>query len=186
MILIGLGANLPSPSFGPPQKTLDAATASFGSFGISVTARSAFYQSAPVPASDQPWYVNRVVRVETGLAPKALLETLHEIERRFGRVRADANAPRVLDLDLIAYGERVTGADGWPVLPHPRMHERAFVLLPLAEIAPRWRHPASGAAVADLVAALPPGQVARPMAEPASPSLPGGQSSLPLNPLAHI
>ena len=98
--------------------------------------------------------------------PAALLALLHRTEAEFGRVRRWRNEARVLDLDLLAYGDLASdGADGGPVLPHPRMADRAFVLLPLAEIAPGWRHPATGQTVEALIAALPIGQAIRPMAE---------------------
>ena len=130
MILVALGANLPSPLHGGPRETLEAAMSALGEAGLTVAARSFWYETAPVPMSDQPWYVNGVASVTTDLAPDDVLSLLHEIEAAFGRVRAEVNAPRVLDLDLLAYGDIVS--TGWPVLPHPRLHERAFVLRPLA------------------------------------------------------
>jgi 2-amino-4-hydroxy-6-hydroxymethyldihydropteridine diphosphokinase len=162
MILIGLGANLPSADFGPPAKTLEAAIAAIAATGIKVAARSPFYESAPVPESEQPWFVNSVIRVETALKPGPLLKVLLGIERQFGRQRSVPNAPRTLDLDLLAHGAVVTGADACPILPHPRMHLRAFVLLPLAEIAPNWRHPGEQTPLRALIARLPVGQTARP------------------------
>jgi 2-amino-4-hydroxy-6-hydroxymethyldihydropteridine diphosphokinase len=161
MILIGLGGNLPSPKFGPPEKTLLAALERLSAGGITIVACSKFYRSAPVPASDQPWYVNAVARVETGLAPKPLLKAILALERDFGRTRTVANAARVLDIDLLAYGDIVTGPEAVPILPHPRLEQRAFVLCPLAEIAPDWRHPVSGCPVSALIAALPPCQTAQ-------------------------
>jgi 2-amino-4-hydroxy-6-hydroxymethyldihydropteridine diphosphokinase len=111
-----------------------------------------------VPASDQPRYVNGVVLVETGLAPADLLAHLHDIEAAFGRVRRGRNEARVLDLDLLAYGRRIAAAPARPTLPHPRLAERAFVLLPLSEVAPGWRDPVDGGPVAEMIAALVPGQ----------------------------
>ena len=163
MILIGLGANLPT-TLGGPQATLEAALAALEAEGVHVLARSRWYRSAPVPASDQPWFVNGVVAVETALEPAALLEVLHAIETRFGRVRRERNAARVLDLDLLAYDDRVSAEGESPILPHPRLHERAFVLRPLAEIAPDWRHPRLGRPVASLIADLPPDATAEPIA----------------------
>lgn len=170
MILIGLGANLPSPLWGRPPATLVAAIAALEAEGIAVTARSALYESAPVPASGQPWFVNAVIAVQTDLGPEALLETLLGLEARFGRERRAPGAARVLDLDLIAYDDMVTPADAHPALPHPRMHDRAFVLLPLKEIAPGWVHPRLGRTLEQLIDALPAGQELRPLARPEAPA----------------
>ena len=164
MIFVALGANLPSARFGPPRASCEAAVAALEAAGLRVIARSRWYRSAPVPPSDQPDYVNGVVAIETALAPAALLARLHEIERAFARERSIPNAARTLDLDLIAFHDRVSeGEEGGPILPHPRLAERAFVLLPLQELAPAWRHPRSGIPIADLVRALPPGQRAQPL-----------------------
>jgi 2-amino-4-hydroxy-6-hydroxymethyldihydropteridine diphosphokinase len=160
-IFIGLGANLPS-RFGPPEATLAAALARLEALGVRVAARSRWYETAPVPVSDQPWYVNGIARVETTLPPAELLAILHRIEGEFGRVRAERNAPRLVDLDLLAYDQRVIEEPDLPVLPHPRMHERAFVLLPLRELAPAWRHPRLSRSLDALIADLPREQVARP------------------------
>jgi len=165
LIFIGVGANLPSPEYGPPRTTCGAALRRLAESGLVIALRSRWYRSAPLPVSTQPWYVNGVVRVETALTPAALLDLLLATEMRFGRRRGKPNAARTLDLDLLAFDNLVTGPAARPVIPHPRMHERAFVLLPLAEIAPGWRHPVSGKTVADLIAALPPDQVAQQMAD---------------------
>jgi len=162
-ILIGLGANLPSPEHGPPVVTLEAALAALASRGLRIRARSRWWESAPVPVSDQPWYVNGVIEVETSLAPEALLALLHEVEAGFGRLRSVPNAPRILDLDLLAYGSLVREGPAPPLLPHPRMAERAFVLHPLAEIRPGWRHPASGLSLPQLIARLSSEQIVRPL-----------------------
>ena len=159
MILVALGANLPSPIHGGPRATLEAALLALDAAGLRVTARSAWYETAPVPVSDQPWYVNGVTLVTTALPPGGILELLHRIEAAFGRVRAEVNAPRVLDLDLLAYGAIVSAE--WPVLPHPRLHQRAFVLRPLADVAPDWRHPVTGADIDQMLAAIGPEQSTR-------------------------
>jgi 2-amino-4-hydroxy-6-hydroxymethyldihydropteridine diphosphokinase len=156
MILVALGSNLPLEG-AAPQQTLEAALAAMADEGIEVRARSRFYSTAPVPASDQPRYVNAVARVETSLDPEALMAALHRIEARFERRRGPPNASRTLDLDLIDHDGRVM--NGALILPHPRAHLRGFVLLPLAEVAPGWRHPASGQSVAELIASLPPQDV---------------------------
>jgi 2-amino-4-hydroxy-6-hydroxymethyldihydropteridine diphosphokinase len=162
-ILIGIGANLPG-RHGSPRDACEAALVRLTDAGVHVVRRSRWYESAPVPASDQPWYVNGVIVVETTLDPAGLLALLHRIEAEFGRERRERNEARVIDLDLLAYGTRVSDGPEAPLLPHPRLHERAFVLLPLAEVAPGWTHPRSGRRVGDLVAQLPAGQTARPSA----------------------
>jgi 2-amino-4-hydroxy-6-hydroxymethyldihydropteridine diphosphokinase len=164
VILVALGANLPSEA-GSPVETLAAAMRALDAAGLRVVARSRIYESPPWPPSDQPWYANAVVRLESRLEPEALLERLHAIERAFGRVRTVPNAPRALDLDLLDHDGKIRRA-GAPLLPHPRMRDRAFVLLPLAELAPDWRHPEDGAPLARLIADLPLGTVCRPLQEP--------------------
>ncbi len=164
MILIALGANLPTERFGEPRAACEAALAELEVRGIRVVRRSRWYRSRPVPPSAQPDYVNGVVAVETTLDPRALLAELHSIEAAFGRERREKNAARTLDLDLIAYHERVSGGGaGGPVLPHPRLAGRAFVLRPLSDVAPDWRHPASGRTLAELLAALDPEAPAVPL-----------------------
>jgi 2-amino-4-hydroxy-6-hydroxymethyldihydropteridine diphosphokinase len=126
---------------------------------VAIARRSSWYRSAPLPAGEQPWYVNGVVAVTTRLAPAELLALLHRIESQFGRARRERNAPRVLDLDLLDYDGMVIADGDRLQLPHPRLHQRAFVLLPLRDVAPGWRHPLLGRGVDDLVAELPPGQL---------------------------
>lgn len=154
MILLGLGANLASTRYGTPQVTLEAALRALEEAGVAVERQSPWYRSAPVPQDDQPWYVNGVVAVRTALGPEALLALLHRIERAFGRVRRERNEPRVLDLDLLDYDGLVRAGDAGPELPHPRLHQRGFVLLPLRDIAPHWRHPVTGQGLEALIAAL--------------------------------
>lgn len=159
-IYVGLGANLAHPKHGSPVLTLTAALADLGRRGVVVQRVSPWYRSAPVPASDQPWYVNAVAEVTTNLSPDRLLEELHGVESAFGRVRTVANAPRAIDLDLLDYrGQIAPAGPGRATLPHPRLAERAFVLRPLADLAPHWRHPVTGKTVQALIAALPADQV---------------------------
>lgn len=159
MIVVGLGANLPSPVHGGPRETLEAALAALDRAGLRVVARSAWYETAPVPVSDQSWYVNGVAIVTSPLPAAGVLGVLHRIEAAFGRVRTEVNAPRVLDLDLLAYGDAVS--TDWPLLPHPRLHERAFVLRPLADVAPDWHHPVLGLGIDEMLAGIGPGQTTR-------------------------
>lgn len=163
MILIAIGANLPGCA-GTPRDNCEAALVALGMSGVRVTKRSRWYRTPPWPPSDQPWYVNGVVAVETSLGPAELLAVMHRVEREFGRVRepSTANAPRPLDLDLIDYeGQILSGSP--PVLPHPRLESRAFVLRPLADVAPQWRHPVTGRSVTELLADLPSDAVAEPI-----------------------
>lgn len=160
-ILIALGANLPSARFGAPRATLESALAAIAARGVRILRRSSWWESEPVPTSDQPWYVNGVASVATTLDPVALLALLHGVEAEFGRIRGARNEARLLDLDLLAYGDRRREGPEPPLLPHPRLAERAFVLLPLAEVAPDWRHPVSREFVRQLIARLPEGQKIR-------------------------
>jgi len=144
---IGLGANI-----GDPGKQLRGALAALDEIpGTRVTRASSFWRTAPIGYAAQPDFVNAVAEVETAQAPRALLDALLAIEKRFGRERGFANAPRTLDLDLLLYGARVIAEPDLRV-PHPRMHERAFVLAPLVEIAPGVEIPGKGNAAALLAA----------------------------------
>ncbi len=160
MIFIGIGSNLSSGS-GTPVQTCRQALVRLQEQGVRILALSHFYESAPVPASDQPWFINAIAALDTDLDAAALLALMHQVEAAFGRQRRVVNEARTLDMDLIDY-KGVCQADS-PVLPHPRAAERAFVLLPLRELAPRWRHPVSGRLIEDLIAHLPPGQLIRPV-----------------------
>ena len=143
LTLIGIGGNLDSPRWGPPRSTLSAALDELGREGVTICARSAWYRSEPVPPSDQPWFINAVAAVETGLDAAGLLAVMQAVETRFGRVRGVRNEARIVDLDLLDHrGERIDTES--LILPHPRLHRRRFVLEPLAEIAPNWRHPVLG------------------------------------------
>ena len=138
MILIGLGSNLEG-RWGSPRETVEEALAALDREGVRLIAASALIETLPLGPPDQPHYVNAVARVETRLEPDALMRRLHAIEQEAGRERRRRWGPRTLDLDLLDYDGRIQ--DGPPILPHPGIAERDFVLAPIMEIAPRWRHP---------------------------------------------
>ncbi|MDC7718538.1 2-amino-4-hydroxy-6-hydroxymethyldihydropteridine diphosphokinase [Vogesella sp. DC21W] len=153
--VIALGSNLENP-----VQQVEAALAAIAALpGVALLRRSSCYQTAPVGYADQPDFINAVCEVETTLAPQALLAALLEVEQTFGRVRTFRNAPRVLDLDLLLV-EGVVLDTAFLTLPHPRMHQRAFVMLPLAEMAADMQVGAHGAA-ADIAAGLDPAGVKR-------------------------
>ena len=144
---VALGANL-----GDPAATVLAAFGALANISSSrVTQTSSLYRTAPVGITEQPEFINAVARLETSLPPETLLEELLDIEQRFGRIRGERNGPRTLDLDLLLYDDleldlpRLT-------LPHPRLHLRAFVLVPLAEVAPSLKIPRRGSLAAWLPA----------------------------------
>ncbi len=165
MILIGIGGNLSSEKYGPPRATCGAALALLEDHGIRVIKRSRWFESAPVPASDQPWYVNGVVAVDCALDPVELIAKILNIEAELGRERGELNAARIVDLDLLAYDSTVLDGDRREeaTVPHPRMTERAFVLLPMQDVAPSWRHPSTGQGIDELIAQLPKDQTCRPL-----------------------
>ncbi len=185
MILIAIGANLPDRHGRPPLACCEAAAAALGSLPrLRVSGVSAWYRSAPLPPSGQPDYVNGVVRLHGVAEAAALLARLHALEAAAGRVRGERNAARPLDLDLIDINGLLRDAPD-PVLPHPRAHERGFVLLPLADVAPDWVHPRLGVGVAALLAALPRQDVER-ISPPAAPrSAPGSNSLLSGSPFLY-
>jgi len=160
MILIGLGSNLSGQQFDTPRAVLEAALAAMPAHGIFVKDLSRFYTTEPVPKSDQPWFVNAVARVECALAPQDLLNRLHDIETGLGRARRIKWEARIIDLDIIALDDQVIPSpDRWPAsggitIPHPRLHERLFVLKPLQDICPGWSHPVLGKTVEELITAV--------------------------------
>ncbi len=161
LAFIALGANLPSPA-GPPHATLAAALEQIRSLGR-IVARSSLYSTEPIGFADQPRFLNAVIAFETDLAPRPFLHSLLSIERLFGRDRSHSvpNGPRTLDLDILLYGDLILTEPGLEI-PHSRLTQRPFVLVPLAEIAPNLRIPPSGLTAGELLANL------KPQADPAA------------------
>ncbi len=159
MILVAVGANLPGRDSEPPVATCRRAVRAMRDMpDLRLIAVSRWYETAPVPPAAQPDYVNGVARLEGDTPPALLLARLQAIEADEGRRRGAPNAARTLDLDIVAMGDLVRASPD-PVLPHPRAHLRAFVLVPLAEVAPGWVHPVLHRAVEALIAGLPPARM---------------------------
>jgi 2-amino-4-hydroxy-6-hydroxymethyldihydropteridine diphosphokinase len=159
--VVALGSNLPG-RFGSSEVLLEAALEALSRAGLRLLAASRPWRSQAWPDPGAPEFRNRVALFETELAAAAVLDLLLATERAFGRERTEVNAPRTLDLDLIDHNGTVLSR-GPLRLPHPRAHERLFVIGPLAEVAPEWRHPVLGRTAAELAAAATLGLDARPV-----------------------
>jgi 2-amino-4-hydroxy-6-hydroxymethyldihydropteridine diphosphokinase len=155
MILIALGSNQPGP-WGPPQACVTRALAELDHNGMRLIRASRLLVSAPFGRHNQPPFVNAVAQIETHAPPPALMLRLHAIERGAGRRRLIRWGPRTLDLDLLDYHGLVSAPHARLILPHPGIAGRIFVLKPLSEIAPRWKHPVSRLAAAQLLRRLDP------------------------------
>ena len=147
-VIVALGSNL-AGAFPSSRALLEAAVARLSEIGLAVTHRSRWWRSSAWPDRTAPDYLNGIAIVETRLSPKAAMNELLRLETSFGRERGRPNAPRTLDLDLIAFGRKVI-VEGDLILPHPRAIDRRFVMGPLAEIAPDWLDPVGGFTAADL------------------------------------
>jgi len=161
MILIGLGANVPGP-WGSPSKTLQKAIKILNEAPLSLVKASSIIASKPFGVTDQPDFVNAVAQIETGLEPEVLMARLHEIELLADRRRTVRWGPRTLDLDLLDYNGLILTGEGEAVghrtpliLPHPGIAERSFVLEPIIEIAPSWKHPISGCSGREMLQQIP-------------------------------
>ncbi|MFY8208382.1 MAG: 2-amino-4-hydroxy-6-hydroxymethyldihydropteridine diphosphokinase [Caulobacter sp.] len=160
-VVVALGCNLPG-AYPSREALLEAAVAALPQVGLEVVTRSGWWTSAAWPDPAGPAYLNGVAVVRTTLSPRQVLDALHSLEARFGRARGEANAPRTLDLDLIAHGRTVLDDD--LVVPHPRAHQRLFVMGPLAELYSGWIHPITGEPAFRLAATATVGRDARPVA----------------------
>lgn len=150
MVYLSLGSNI-----GDREQNLRSAIERLAQLG-EVTAVSSFYETEPVEYTAQPWFLNAAVALDTDLMPKQLLSRLLAIEQTMGRKRTITKGPRVIDLDILLFGKSIVDTSGL-IIPHPSMHERRFVLEPLAEIAPEVRHPVFKRTVREMRDTLPPG-----------------------------
>ncbi len=153
-VILGLGSNL-----GERVRHLEVALARLRR-QINIERVSSIYETEPMDVRDQPWFLNLVCTGLTPLKPNAMLEFVHEIERALGRERGrgEPGGPRTVDIDILAYDDRVVETPDLTI-PHPRMAERAFVLVPLAEILPDWRHPLDGKTASELIEGVEGGEV---------------------------
>jgi 2-amino-4-hydroxy-6-hydroxymethyldihydropteridine diphosphokinase len=157
-VFLGLGSNL-----GDREGALEGALARLAARGFRVRRRSSLWLTEPLGGPPQGWFLNAVAQGQTTLGPEALLEACLATEHEMGRVRAERNGPRTIDVDVLFFGDEQCSSPGL-VIPHPRLHERRFVLEPLAEIAPGFVHPALGLTVRELLARCPDCSVVRHLA----------------------
>ena len=155
MILIGIGSNMPGP-WGTPEETVARVPLELDRGPLRVSRVSRPVRTSPFGVTDQPAFTNAALAIDTALAPSALLLHLQALERRAGRHREIRWGPRTLDLDLLDYRGLVRDDRSGLVLPHPGIAERPFVLIPIIEIAPAWRHPVSGLTAAEMLAKVAP------------------------------
>ncbi len=153
MIIVAIGSNLESNVYGSSIDICNKSVELIRNHGVGVINQSSWYETAPIPASSQPNYINGVVSVQTQLSSEELLLLLLSIEKEMGRVRTSRNAARIIDLDLICYNDDIVRSKGL-TLPHSKLSERVFVVKPISEIAPNWEHPVSGLMVNEILQKL--------------------------------
>ena len=150
MIYIGIGSNLNGNNSETPLQNCKNAIKELKK-EVNVCNVSSWYKSEPIPISDQPWYINGVVEISTNKSSLELLEFILNIEEFFGRLRKKKNEARIIDLDIIDYKRKILYNKKKLITPHPRMHERSFVLLPLKELNPKWVHPIKKKGLEELI-----------------------------------
>lgn len=164
-IFVAIGANLVPAGYCNLHDALEDAVSHLSATSLHLVRRSDWFISKAVPASDQPDFLNAVLAMESNFSALKTLTILHECEASFGRTRTTINEARVLDLDLLSYGQSII-EDETITVPHPRLSARSFVLMPWAQIAPEWQHPISQMTIADMLEALPSEQKRPPAIAP--------------------
>ena len=150
MIYIGIGSNLNGKNNETPLQNCKKALVELKK-EVNICKISSWYKSEPIPVSNQPWFINGVIEISTDKSSLDLLEFILSIEEVFGRVREKKNEARILDLDIIDYKKKILYIKNKLIIPHPRMHERSFVLQPLSELNPKWIHPIKKKGIKELI-----------------------------------
>ena len=150
MIYIGIGSNLNGKNNETPLQNCKKAVVELKK-EVNICKISSWYKSEPIPVSNQPWFINGIIEISTNKSSLDLLEFILSIEKVFGRVREKKNEARILDLDIIDYKKKILYIKNKLIIPHPRMHERSFVLQPLSELNPKWMHPIKKKGIKELI-----------------------------------
>ena len=150
MIYIGIGSNLNGKNNETPLQNCKKALVELKK-EVNICKISSWYKSEPIPVSNQPWFINGAIEISTNKSSLDLLEFILSIEEVFGRVREKKNEARILDLDIIDYKKKILYIKNKLIIPHPRMHERSFVLQPLSELNPKWMHPIKKKGIKELI-----------------------------------
>jgi len=150
LIYIGIGSNLNGKNNETPLQNCKKALVELKK-EVNICKISSWYKSEPIPVSNQPWFINGVIEISTNKSSLDLLEFILSIEKVYGRVREKKNEARILDLDIIDYKKKILYIKNKLIIPHPRMHERSFVLQPLSELNPKWMHPIKKKGIKELI-----------------------------------